>query len=177
MFKFLKRRKEKKNRTVENKQQPDPIMNDPGFVRVDGTDIHRDFAGYVEYEKDPPVHRPPHYLTDALPNEYDDDIPKQEGVAWLIHNPGRSNQDAVRLHQSAILGRAPEADVYFSDDCVSGRHCKIFYEESQWYIIVWGINGVYLNGELLKNEQKIHLPFGSKLILGYSACLFSETRK
>ena len=74
-------------------------------------------------------------------------------IAAMGHPPGT----VFEIHDEAILGRAPTADVRIEDSFASSSHARIFPRGGSMYIEDMGsTNGTYLNEEPLSGPQPLH---------------------
>ncbi|MBO3130460.1 FHA domain-containing protein [Dermatophilus congolensis] len=63
----------------------------------------------------------------------------------------------VPLKESGVLlGRNPEATLVLDDDYASGRHARIYYDGSDWYVEdLNSTNGTLVDGAAIDQPQKI----------------------
>jgi hypothetical protein len=60
--------------------------------------------------------------------------------------PGR----VVPLYADVTIGRRPPADILMQDDAISGRHCRIYFQQGQWLVEDLGsTNGTFVDGRRL----------------------------
>ncbi|HBG95688.1 MAG TPA: hypothetical protein DDY14_10305 [Chromatiaceae bacterium] len=69
-------------------------------------------------------------------------------------------QDHLQVHNSATIGRSPQAHLQIDDRCVSRRHARIdvVTVNEGAYVTVMDLgsaNGTFLNGELLQTPRRI----------------------
>ena len=78
--------------------------------------------------------------------------PRLQVVAAMGHEPGT----ALRLGDSATLGRSDSADIRVDDPFASSAHARIFPRGSFMYIEDMGsTNGTYLNGRPLRRPEQL----------------------
>ena len=90
-------------------------------------------------------------------------------IAAMGHAPGT----IFEIHDEAILGRAPTADVPIEDAFASSAHARIFPRGGSMYIEDLGsTNGTYLNDEPLRGPQPLHP--GDRIRIGDSQFTFER---
>ncbi|TML83039.1 MAG: FHA domain-containing protein [Actinobacteria bacterium] len=73
-------------------------------------------------------------------------------IAAMGHPPGT----VFEIHDEAILGRAPTADVRIEDSFASSSHARIFPRGGSMYIEDMGsTNGTYLNERQLQAVEQL----------------------
>ena len=73
-------------------------------------------------------------------------------IAAMGHPPGT----VFEIHDKAILGRAPTADVRIEDSFASSSHARIFPRGGSMYIEDMGsTNGTYLNERQLQAVEQL----------------------
>jgi hypothetical protein len=78
--------------------------------------------------------------------------PRLEVIAALGHAPGT----VFEIHDEAILGRAPTADVRIEDNFASSAHARIFPRSGTMFIEDLGsTNGTYLNERQLRAAEQL----------------------
>ena len=64
-------------------------------------------------------------------------------------------------------GRAPDNDIVIADDAISRYHLEIKPESGGWWLYnLKSMNGVYIDGRLVQNQERLILP--AQLALGLS---------
>jgi hypothetical protein len=80
--------------------------------------------------------------------------PRLEVVAALGYEPGT----IFEIHESATLGRSPNAEVRIDDPYASSAHARIFPRGQFMYIEDMGsTNGTYLNGRQLRKPEQLRV--------------------
>ena len=78
--------------------------------------------------------------------------PRLEIVAAMGHAPG----SAIRIDDSATIGRSDSADVQIDDPYASSAHARIFPRGDYMYIEDMGsTNGTFLNGRALRRPEQL----------------------
>jgi len=68
--------------------------------------------------------------------------------------------------QSILIGRSPEATLVLDDDYASGRHARIYPEDSAWYVEDLGsTNGTFVGQERISGTP-LKLEVGTALRIG-----------
>jgi hypothetical protein len=82
----------------------------------------------------------------------------------LLKGQGPALFPLTALGESAILGRAEEAELKLPDGTVSRRHARLYRKDGGWRIAeLKGENGVYLNGVKISDQP---LSAGDRIGLG-----------
>jgi len=94
-------------------------------------------------------------------------------VAYLEVQFGPANLKRVSLAQAPIsIGRTAENDVVVNDPTVSGRHCRIVWEQGQYKLEDLGsTNGTFVNGLQVENA---FLNPGDTITVGSARILFGD---
>ncbi len=80
---------------------------------------------------------------------------------------------AVPLGEGVSIGRNPDNQVVVMESFVSGRHARIYRQDSgYWVEDVGSTNGTFLNGKRLKKSHKLR--FGDKIALGDTVFEFAR---
>jgi hypothetical protein len=75
-------------------------------------------------------------------------------VAAMGHEPGTS----FEIHDEAVLGRAPSADVQIEDSFASSAHARVFPRGDAMFIEDLGsTNGTYLNERQLRAPEQLRI--------------------
>ncbi|HET7397046.1 MAG TPA: FHA domain-containing protein [Intrasporangium sp.] len=84
----------------------------------------------------------------------------------LIVTEGALAGTSLPLRASGVLiGRNPECALVVDDDYASGRHCRIYAEDGQWFVEDLGsTNGTFLGREKLTAPRPVQV--GSTLRIG-----------
>ena len=81
-------------------------------------------------------------------------VPRLVVVAAMGHEPGTS----FEIHDEAVLGRAPSADVRIEDSFASSAHARVFPRGQPMFIEDLGsTNGTYLNERQLRAAEQLRI--------------------
>jgi len=85
--------------------------------------------------------------------------------------PEESRQTLQIPENGLLIGRDPACDLILSDDFVSAKHCKIFFENGELFIEDQGsTNGTFVDGSEL--DKKSALKQGQEVQIGVTSILF-----
>lgn len=94
----------------------------------------------------------------------------------IITETGKTEEKVYSLSSSNVMGRLPECDLPLPGSGVSREHAKIVQEEQQYYLIDLGSgNGTFLNGLLLKPQEKNLLKNNDRITVENFHLKFFET--
>ncbi|MDR0515905.1 MAG: FHA domain-containing protein [Fibromonadaceae bacterium] len=86
--------------------------------------------------------------------------------------PEESRQTAKILESGLLVGRSPLCDLQLTDEFVSGKHCKIFFESKKFFIEDLGsTNGTFIDGTEVKGKSP--LEFGQSIQIGITVLKLS----
>jgi len=79
--------------------------------------------------------------------------------------PEESRQTVQIPEQGLLIGRSPDCDLCLTDEFVSAKHCKIFFENEELFIEDQGsTNGTFIDGNQV--EKKCSLEQGQGVQIG-----------
>jgi pSer/pThr/pTyr-binding forkhead associated (FHA) protein len=72
----------------------------------------------------------------------------------------------VQIPENGLLiGRAPLCDLQIMDEFISGKHCRVFFENEKLFIEdLDSTNGTFIDGTEVK--EKIQFEFGQSIQIG-----------
>ncbi len=89
--------------------------------------------------------------------------PFTDGI-YVSYNSSNGDAKTVEFSQSFHIGREPSCEVQLKHKLVSRRHVKIYYKETDWYVLdASSTNGTYLDGQPIKQaciKQRCELTLG-----------------
>lgn len=69
-----------------------------------------------------------------------------------------TDEERIFNHELVTVGRDEECDIKLESKCVSRKHARFYYEDSNWYIVdTNSTNGVWLNGNRLEPNVRYRL--------------------
>ena len=70
----------------------------------------------------------------------------------LIANIENTSYEHRYIQPEIVIGRDPTCDLLFDQETISLRHCKLFYQNKQWWVVdINSTNGTYLNNSLVES--------------------------
>src|SRR5438876_9594722 len=77
---------------------------------------------------------------------------------WLQDLEGSDlNQSLAITHFPAVVGRSSDCDYQICHPLISRRHCVFYLQDGEiWVRDLGSLNGTYLNGERVKDPQRVH---------------------
>ena len=80
----------------------------------------------------------------------------------------------VLLDKPVTIGRDPKAELPLEDDGISRRHCRVFVEDTLYFVEDLGsTNGTLLNGEKLDGRKRLRA--GDRIYLGACVVKFTDS--
>ncbi len=70
----------------------------------------------------------------------------------LIANIDNATFEHSYIQPEIIIGRDPTCDLILDQETISFRHCKLFHQNKQWWVVdLNSTNGTYLNNSLVES--------------------------
>jgi len=83
----------------------------------------------------------------------------------LILYPEESRQKVQIPENGLLIGRSPDCDLCLTDEFVSAKHCKIFFENEELFIEDQGsTNGTFIDETQI--DKKTSLKQGQRIQIG-----------
>lgn len=87
------------------------------------------------------------------------ELPVMEIRAFLSLNPAVIfNGEIYSIKkESYMIGRKRDCDMVITDESVSSRHCKIYYDSGKFMLVdMRSKNGIYVNGKKISEATVLH---------------------
>jgi len=86
-------------------------------------------------------------------------------LSLSILYPEASRQTVQIPENGLLIGRSPDCDLSLTDEFISAKHCKIFFENDELFIEDQGsTNGTFIDG--VQVEKRSPLEQGQKVQIG-----------